>query len=274
MQPGEPRRGFARLMRTWNKRLRAILVLLLVVAAGILFLKSQFARRQGCEVAKHYLPRLLGAEVRFDRCEVDLLAQTASLTHLSVYQFGDQAPTFSAESVKVRINALRPFFGSTQLDFVKVERPQVLLDLRTKTLAGHPRAAASRDCSLRFLKEVQVDQLELGDGQVRVQWDGHQIDLNGLGIEWKTEKKRAQFRIKSTGGSASMGEGREMGISALARKGTRTCRTRRSTFSGRSLPWRTPAWFSTAPSRSCAIRSFRYRAKQCSQSRQRRSYSG
>src|SRR5713226_3062314 len=120
MQPGEPRRGFARLMRTWIKRLRA----LLVVAAGILFLKSQFARRQGCEVAKHYLPRLLGAEVRFDRCEVDLLAQTASLTHLSVYQFGDQAPTFSAESVKVRINALRPFFGSTQLDFVKVERPR------------------------------------------------------------------------------------------------------------------------------------------------------
>jgi len=206
-------------MRTWNKRLRAILVLLLVVAAGILFLKSQFARRQGCEVAKHYLPRLLGAEVRFDRCEVDLLAQTASLTHLSVYQFGDQAPTFSAESVKVRINALRPFFGSTQLDFVKVERPQVLLDLRTKTLAGHPRAAASRDCSLRFLKEVQVDQLELGDGQVRVQWDGHQIDLNGLGIEWKTDKKRAQFRIKSTGGSASMGEGREMGISALGAEG-------------------------------------------------------
>src|SRR5260370_7534010 len=139
MQPGEPRRGFARLMRTWNKRLRAILVLLLVVAAGILFLKSQFARRQGCEVAKHYLPRLLGAEVRFDRCEVDLLAQTASLTHLSVYQPGAQTPTFSAESVKVRINALRPFFGSTQLDFVKVDRPHLLLTLPPHPLPVRPR---------------------------------------------------------------------------------------------------------------------------------------
>src|SRR5262249_43600656 len=109
MQSGEVPGTFARLMARWIKRLRVPLALLLLVVAGILFLKSQFARREGCDFAKNYLPRLLRAEVKFERCELDLLAQTASLKHLSVYQPGSETPIFSAESVQVRINALRPF---------------------------------------------------------------------------------------------------------------------------------------------------------------------
>src|SRR5215469_7951979 len=186
-------------MRTWLKRLRIIGALLLLALGGMLFLKSQFARRQGCELVRRQLPRLIGAEVTFERCEIDLLAQTASLRGLSVRQVERDQPIFSADSVRVRINALRPFFGSTKLDFLTVERPRLFLDFRSREGAA-PRNAAGR-CSAGSLRRLQIGNLQLSDGQVQVLWNGgRQIRADGLGLHWDSARGLAEFHLSSSGG--------------------------------------------------------------------------
>jgi len=218
-------------MRTWIKRLRIIGILLLLGFGGMLFLKSQFARRQGCELVRKQLPRLIGAEVTFERCEIDLLAQTASLRNVSVKQVEPDQPIFSADSVRVRINALRPFFGSTKLDFLTVERPRLFLDFRSREGVPPRSAAALGRCPAGALRRLQIGSLELNDGEVQVLWNGgRQIRVDGLGLRWESERGPAEFRLSSSGGLANFGEGREARISELDARGRADLRHQKFEF--------------------------------------------
>jgi len=218
-------------MRTWLKRLRIIGTLLLLGFGGMLFLKSQFARRQGCELVRKQLPRLIGAEVTFERCEIDLLAQTASLRNVSVKQVEPDQPIFSADSVRVRINALRPFFGSTKLDFLTVERPRLFLDFRSREGVPPRSAAALGRCPAGALRRLQIGSLELNDGEVQVLWNGgRQIRMDGLGLRWESERGPAEFRLSSSGGLANFGEGREARISELDARGRADLRHQKFEF--------------------------------------------
>jgi len=221
-------------MRAWLKRLRIVGALLLLALAGAVFLRSQFARRQGCELVKKQLPRLIGAEVSFERCEVDLLAQTASLRKVSVRQVERDQPIFSADSIRVRIDALRPFFGSTKLDSLTVDRPRLFLDLQPRE--GAPPRNPPERCSASSLRRLQIGSLELTNGEVQVLWSGgRQIRVDGLEIHWASERGGAEFRLSSSGGLASFGEGRDARISGLEARGRADLRNQKFEFQRAAL---------------------------------------
>jgi translocation and assembly module TamB len=62
----------------------ALLLAALLVAGGVLALRSHLAWEQLCTLARRELPKVVGADIGIGRCEVDPAARTVRLGGVSV----------------------------------------------------------------------------------------------------------------------------------------------------------------------------------------------
>jgi translocation and assembly module TamB len=203
-------------MRGLGKLAKGSLFLAVLIVAAFLLLRSQLASNQACAIARSRLPALLGSEVRIGRCEIDPIARTVALYQVSVFS-GEAAAVVSAESVKVRLDAFRPFLGITELGAVQVDRPRVAINLIPEQ--GAKRAARHSKCDLSALKRVRVERLELTGGEIEVKQGDQTLELGDLSVSWSTQKDTATFQMAADRGQATLRKGSPLSLGPISAEG-------------------------------------------------------
>jgi translocation and assembly module TamB len=199
------------LKRPSRKGLKLLLFLAAFIAGLIIFLNSRFAWDQGCALARRELPSLLGMRIGIGRCELDALAQTVKLYDVSASPADNQeGPSFSAESVEVRISSLRPLFRKADLDFLRISRPRIDFTLEHSEPAPATRVGP---CVFDALARVHIGELQVSEGEIRARFpDGQHIEITDLGVTWLEQHGIAQFEVLAGGGAVALTQARELPI--------------------------------------------------------------
>jgi len=197
-----------------RRGLKFLAVLALIAVGVIAFLRSQFAWDRACTLARHELARTLGMDVAIGRCEIDPLAQTVKLFDISASLRGSDRPLFGADSLEVRIAALRPFWWNrADFDQINIGRPRLNLDL-SQTAPAKATAGKGR-CAFDVLRQVTLRRVDLQDGEIHLQLPGgRSVEIAGLEARWRLKRGAAEIDIEAGQGSFSSAAG-ELPLSRL-----------------------------------------------------------
>jgi translocation and assembly module TamB len=177
----------------------ALLLGVLLLAGGVLVLRSRVAWEHLCTLARREVPRLVGADVGIGRCEVDPAARKVILGGVSVYSPGEDTPLFTADEVEVTVGGFQPFTGRVLLDRLHVTHPRVRLDL------SHP--AGGGGCPWQALQAVSIDDLDVQGAEAHIRLPGgRRIEVEGLALNWRMRRRVAEFRLQTSQGVVDLGK--------------------------------------------------------------------
>jgi translocation and assembly module TamB len=181
----------------------ALLLAALLVAGGVLALRSHLAWEQLCTLARRELPKVVGADIGIGRCEVDPAARTVRLGGVSVYAPGDDTPVFSADQVEVTLGGFEFFSGRVVLDRLRVTRPRIRVDL-----SRPPPPRAGEACPFEVLQTLSVNDLEVNGLEAHVLLPGGRgVDVESLSLGWRMTRRVAEFRVETSQGTVDPGAG-------------------------------------------------------------------
>ncbi|MCU0701906.1 MAG: hypothetical protein MUC96_35835, partial [Myxococcaceae bacterium] len=112
-------------MMRWRRGRMVLAGLALLAGALALVLRSERAGEWICAEARARAPELVGQPVRIERCRIDPLTASVSLSELGVGS--EDAPLLRAAEASVSLAGL--FFGGVSLQAVTVVRPVIDVEL-------------------------------------------------------------------------------------------------------------------------------------------------
>ncbi len=119
-----------------------VLVLVVVLACGIAFIKSDFAAQRVCSMLHQGLRDRLGVEASIDACQIDLLPP--SLRAKAVVLEGPQSGRLlQAAEIGFELDSLSLLVGDFQIDRIHVSQPQLHLRLVDGRLVDLPSFESS-----------------------------------------------------------------------------------------------------------------------------------
>ncbi len=188
------------------------------MVGAILVMRTHVAWDTACTLARRNLPDLIGLDVGIGQCELDPLGQKVIVRGLSLFAPGTDTPLFAADLAEVQLGIASPFSGKLALDWVRVQRPRVTLDLsRPSTKAG----GAPAMCVLQPLERLRISRLALTGAQVRLTLPGgRRIEVAELDVAWKERWGVAEFDVEAPRGVVALGPNRgELALGRLVLSG-------------------------------------------------------
>ncbi len=197
---------------------RALLVIVLLMVGAIFGMRTRVAWDTACTLARRNLPDLIGLDVGIGQCELDPLGQKVIVRGFSLFAPGTDTPLFAADLAEVQLGIASPFSGKLSLDWVRVQRPRVTLDL-SKPSAKPGDAPAP--CVLEPLERLRIARLALTGAQVRVALPGgRRIEVAELDVGWKERWGVAEFDVEAPRGVVVLGPNRgELALGRLVLSG-------------------------------------------------------
>jgi translocation and assembly module TamB len=133
--------------------------------------------------------------VRIDRCRIDPLTASVSLSGLSIGP--EEAPLARAAEASVSLAGL--FLGGVSLQEVTVVRPVVDLDLPEGRDDGPPT------CPLEALARIRIANLELQDGSVTLRSaTGRAVKLDGIDVKAKVGRRTSEVEASFKRGQVQL----------------------------------------------------------------------
>ncbi len=159
--------------RRWRQ---ALGVAALVLAALVLWLRTEQAGDWVCGQLRERLPGLVDADVALGRCEIDPLLLSVRVHDVAVTAKGASAPFVQADEARVALRGL--FLGGVSLQEVALIRPRVDVVLPPST------PGAPSGCALDPLTRLRIQSVEVQDGALRLQLpSGQRIRADGLQVQ-------------------------------------------------------------------------------------------
>lgn len=192
-------------------RWQLLLAGLLLAVGAIALLRTRMLADGACTVLRRQLPELTGLEVGIGRCALDPLSQEVLLGGLSFVEPGSDAPVFSVESVRLRMGPMQLLGGVLRLDLVRLERPQLRVDLT------RPRAARQEPdpvCPLALFERLELGRAEIRNARVdaRLGQDVH-LELDGVDLGWKERRGGSELELRAGRGALTLpGSGSPLAI--------------------------------------------------------------
>jgi len=119
-----------------------VLLLVLFLAAAVIFLKSDYAAEQARDLLRARLGEQLGAEVSIARCAIELLPPGLEAGDVELGD-GRGGRLLQASSIRVELDALSLLVGRLDIDRVALHEPRLVLVLRDGRLANLPAPPAT-----------------------------------------------------------------------------------------------------------------------------------
>ena len=185
----------------------------LALLAGVLalVLRSERAGEWICAEARARAPELVGQPVRIERCRIDPLTASVSLSELGVGS--EDAPLLRAAEASVSLAGL--FFGGVSLQAVTVVRPVIDVEL--------PKASADgpAGCPLDVLGRIRIAQLELQDGTVTLRSaDGRWVKLDGIDVKARVGRRTSEVEASFKRGVLQLDDERRWTFGRVTLEGT------------------------------------------------------
>ncbi|HYX90473.1 MAG TPA: translocation/assembly module TamB, partial [Myxococcaceae bacterium] len=197
-----------------RRRVFPYLLLAALVLGGstAIYLRSARAAEDVCTLARRHLPKLIGLDAVIGSCVLDPLTQTVRFRDVALSEPGAEAPLLAADEVEVSLGAVSPFFGSVELDRIRVTRPRLAIDL---TRPRPPRAPGA--CRVDGLDRLDIRRLEIHDAEVRVALPGGRaVEVGGGDVSWLKRKGRPEIHLTATTGRVVPRPGEELELTALS----------------------------------------------------------
>jgi translocation and assembly module TamB len=185
--------------------------LALLAGALALVLRSERAGEWICAEARARAPELVGQPVRIERCRIDPLTASVSLSELGVGS--EDAPLLRAAEASVSLAGL--FFGGVSLQAVTVVRPVIDVEL--------PKASADgpAGCPLDVLGRIRIAQLELQDGTVTLRSaDGRWVKLDGIDVKARVGRRTSEVEASFKRGVLQLDDERRWTFGRVTLEGT------------------------------------------------------
>jgi translocation and assembly module TamB len=197
---------------------RALLVMALLLVGAVLVLRTRVAWDTACMLARRNLPDVIGLEVGIGHCELDPLGQKVIVRGFSLFAPGTDTPVFAADVAEVQLGISSPLSGKLALDWVRVQRPRVTVDLSQPATAPRTKPAA---CVLEPLERLRISRLALTGAQVRVALpEGRRIEVSELDVSWKERWGVAELDVEAPRGVVVLGPNRpELALGRLVFSG-------------------------------------------------------
>jgi translocation and assembly module TamB len=197
---------------------RALLVIVLLIVGTVLGMRTRVAWDTACTLARRHLPDVIGLDVGIGHCELDPLGQKVIVRGLSLFAPGTDTPVFAADVAEVQLGISSPLSGKLALDWVRVQRPRVTVDLSKPSKT--PKAASSV-CVLEPLERLKISRLALTGAQVRVALpEGRRIEVAELDVGWRERWGVAEFDVEAPRGVVVLGPNRgELALGRLVLSG-------------------------------------------------------
>lgn len=197
---------------------RALLVIALLLVGAILGLRTRTAWDTACTLARRHLPDVIGLDVGIGQCELDPLGQKVIVRGLSLFLPGTDTPVFAADLAEVQLGISSPLSGKLALDWVRVQRPRVTVDLSRPSTTPRTEPAA---CVLEPLERLRISRLALTGAQVRVALPGgRRVELTELDVGWKERWGVAEFDVEAPRGVVVLGPNKaELALGRLVLSG-------------------------------------------------------
>jgi translocation and assembly module TamB len=182
---------------------RALLVIVLLLVGTVFGMRTRLAWDTACTLARRHLPDLIGLDVGIGQCELDPLGQKVIVRGFSLFAPGTDTPLFAAELAEVQLGIASPLSGKIALDWVKVQRPRVTLDLSKPSTGPQDKPAM---CVLEPLERLRIARLALTGAQVRIALPGgRRIEVAELDVGWKERWGVAEFDVEAPRGVVALG---------------------------------------------------------------------
>lgn len=195
--------------RRWRQAL-GVLVALLVAAA--LALRTDRAGELVCEQLRERLPKALDADVGLGKCSVDPLSLSVEITKISVTPHPAPEPLLTADRAAVSLRGL--FFGGVSLQDVELVRP------RLEFTAPASSGTASTTCPVRELEKLRVARLRIIDGSLEIHHpSGKSVRLDGVSVDASLDRREASVVVDARTGSI-VTDGRTLRLGKLSLEGT------------------------------------------------------
>ncbi len=143
-----------------------VLIVLIILAGGLLFLKSDYAAERMRTTLQEILQESLGVEVAITSCYVELLPPTVRLEKVKI-SGRENSRFFAVEQLRVELDSLSLLAGRFQIDLLRVESPQVTLNLKNGSLVNIPALPVSDSKKEKngsnqvLLQRLEVDKAKL-----------------------------------------------------------------------------------------------------------------
>ncbi|HZA13232.1 MAG TPA: translocation/assembly module TamB, partial [Myxococcaceae bacterium] len=180
---------------SWKGLRNLLLAGLLLLAAAVVYLRTPRAAEDVCGLARQHLPKLLQLEVSIGSCALDPLTQTVRFRDVSLTEPGAETPLVAADEAEISLGAVSPFFGSVELDRIRITRPRVALDLSRPRPPPSPGA-----CRLDALERVDIGRLEIREAELHLALPGGRaVELIGGEVAWQRRRRRAEIHLTAGG---------------------------------------------------------------------------
>ena len=208
-------------------------LVLVLVAATLLALRTPWAGERVCRVAAARVEAATGLTLSFDACRLDVFGLSVEVDGMKLSS-GSGPPVFAAEAVTARLAAVQALGRQIHLEQLSLVRPRV--EVARAELPDQARGAACPPAFLsRFeIRHLQVEQgaldLALGDRRLRVEGIDVRSDPGRRSLRDLAHPGR-RARVEVTTGQAHLeaaGRSFDAGRVSLSAEIAPTSRRRRS----------------------------------------------
>ncbi len=139
-------------------------VVLALVAATLLFLRTRWAGERICALAAARVQAATGLPLAFRACRVDPVALEVEAEEVRLGPA--QAPVLAADRVAIRLVAVQALGGRVRIARVQLARPRLALRV------PEVRPGRAGRCPTDLLSRVEVREIEIADGALDVTFPG------------------------------------------------------------------------------------------------------
>ncbi len=137
-----------------------LLILVVAIACGVVFIKSDFAAEQVCGMLRSGLADRLGLAVDIQACQIDLLPPALEAAQVRIHnQAGGRM--LQADRMRVELDSLSLLAGDFQLDRVVIYRPQIHLRMVDGALVELPqfgrRSSGQTEAGTGLPGEIEIE---------------------------------------------------------------------------------------------------------------------
>lgn len=186
-------------MQSSRRRWRIVLgVLVLLLFAAALVLRTERAGEAVCEQLRERLPKATGMQVELGRCAIDPLTLSVEVTRIAVTPPPASEPLLTAERAAISLRGV--FLGGLSLQEVELIRPH--LELMLPADEGPKPVTA---CPVDELKRIRIGRLKVVDGSVVVHHPSKtSVRIDALQIDASLDRREASVVLDARGGSVSI----------------------------------------------------------------------
>ncbi len=183
-----------------------VLIFVVVLACGIVFIKSDFAASRVCSMLHAGIGQRFGLRAEIESCSIDLLPPALEAHRLRVQDLSGGS-LLQAESVRIELDSLALLAGDFQVERVVVRKPQVHLRIVDSAFADLP-GIRSEGGGEGTPKGALPTRIDIFDGRLDLVLDRWGlVQLRDLGLSLVSADDQMEIAVEVGGGGLDLAGG-------------------------------------------------------------------